>query len=224
MQRSYWRQRNCKLPFSLIPKLTPSMLDTITTCTFQVLICIFPDLIFAYRLYDVLAIEPDNGNATFSLGLAYFDLRNLNKSEELFLRTLEIAPNDTGTLYDLGVMLTETGRYSEALEYLQLLQQVKPDHLDGAAQLGTCYLQMKESENARKAFESVLGRDPTHPMALNNLGKIIYHCRKKRVTLTQLGLSISAASSLPNNVHTRRSITLLDQYYYNFRQNHSITG
>lgn len=120
-----------------------------------------------------MAFEPENGNATFSLGLAYFDLRNLNKSEEMFLRTLEIAPNDTGTLYNLGVMLTETERYSEAVEYLKLLQQVKPDHLDGVAQLGTCYFQLKQYENARKAFESVLGRDPTHPIAFNNLGKIM---------------------------------------------------
>ena len=64
-----------------------------------------------FSLHDVLAVEPDNGNASFSLGLIYYDLHNYSSAEKWFLRSLELAPNDSGSLYNLGVMLTGEKRY-----------------------------------------------------------------------------------------------------------------
>ena len=43
-------------------------------------------------MLSVLAVEPDNGNATLCLGLAYYGLENYSKAEEVFKRTLEITP------------------------------------------------------------------------------------------------------------------------------------
>lgn len=67
-------------------------------------------------LHDVVSIEPGNGNASFSLGLIYYDLQNHTEAERWFLRSLELAPNDAGSLYNLGVMFTELSKYK--LNYL----------------------------------------------------------------------------------------------------------
>ena len=48
--------------------------------------------------------DPENGNATFCRGLIHYDLKNYTMTEDLFLQTLEIAPDDPGALYNLGVL------------------------------------------------------------------------------------------------------------------------
>ena len=62
----------------------------------------------------MIAVEPENGNATLSLGLIYYDLKDSTKAEELFRRTLEITPDDVGMLYNLAMILSGRGQYSEA--------------------------------------------------------------------------------------------------------------
>ena len=57
---------------------------------------------------EVLSVEPDNGNASYSLGLVYYDLKNYSMAELFFLRALEAAPTDRRILYNLGVTLSGT--------------------------------------------------------------------------------------------------------------------
>lgn len=56
------------------------------------------------RLIDVLEEDPENGNATFCRGLVQYDLNNYTMTVELFLQTLNITPNHSGALYNLGVL------------------------------------------------------------------------------------------------------------------------
>ncbi len=61
-------------------------------------------------LLEVLEVEPDNGNATFSLGIVYTDLGRKEEGEVWYKKALAITPNHGGSLYNLGVGLTEGGR------------------------------------------------------------------------------------------------------------------
>ena len=54
--------------------------------------------------------EPNNGNATFSLGLVYAEQGKDDDAEDYYNRTLSISPHDRGTLYNLAVLLTRQGR------------------------------------------------------------------------------------------------------------------
>lgn len=56
------------------------------------------------RLEEVIEEDPGNGNATFSRGLIHYDLKNYTMTEDFFLQTLEITPDDPKTLYNLGVL------------------------------------------------------------------------------------------------------------------------
>ena len=62
------------------------------------------------RLLRVLELEPTNGNATFCLGLVYFDLNDLSQAEDRFLQALDMSPGHPGTLYNLGVVLSQQER------------------------------------------------------------------------------------------------------------------
>lgn len=63
------------------------------------------------RLQGVLSIEPQNVRATSNLALIYLDLRNLEKSEQMFLRTLQIDPTYRSSIYNLGVLYNHQQRY-----------------------------------------------------------------------------------------------------------------
>ena len=61
-------------------------------------------------LHNVLEEDPTNGNATFSLGLVYYDMKDFTRAEQTYLQALQLAPNDPGTLYNMGVMMTSQDR------------------------------------------------------------------------------------------------------------------
>ena len=58
----------------------------------------------------MLEEDPDNGNATFSLGLVYAEQGKDDDAEDYYNRTLSISPHDRGTLFNLGMLLTQQGR------------------------------------------------------------------------------------------------------------------
>lgn len=64
-------------------------------------------------------------------------------------------------------------RWFEAIPYLKHLVSLKPDHVDGLSQLGTCYLQSGERQAAAAVFNRVLNEDPDHLQALQNLGETL---------------------------------------------------
>jgi len=126
----------------------------------------------AHRLFDVLAAEPMNGNATMCMGLVCFGLKKYNEAKEMFTRTLEISPRDESALYNLAVVHKQLGNCSGAVKYFSTLLTLRPDHPKAPTELGTCYLQMKEWKKGREIFEKVLRKDPTNKVALNNLGEL----------------------------------------------------
>ena len=83
-------------------------------------------------------------------------------------------PGHQSILYDLGVLLQNTEDYPQALQYLTQLVELYPDHLNGASQLGACYMRMKELEKAQEIFEGILRKDPAHMTTLNNLGEPLW--------------------------------------------------
>lgn len=130
-------------------------------------ICTFP----LHSLLEVIAHQPDDENANFCLGLLYYSLSDMNKAEKMFRRSLQINPNNPSVLFNLGFVLATLERCSEAIEPLTRLYELHPQHMNGATQLGTCYMKTGEKQKARSIFESMLRTDPTQKNALNNLGK-----------------------------------------------------
>ena len=129
-----------------------------------------------YRLDDVLAVDPMNGNATMCMGLVCYGLKKFDKAVEMFSRTLDISPQHKNALFNLAKTYKQLSNFSAAAKYFNMLLTVFPDHPRATLELGDCYMRMKEREKAREIYEAVLRKDPANKVALNNLGKrgIIY--------------------------------------------------
>lgn len=124
-----------------------------------------------YRLDDVLAADPTNGNATMCMGLVYYGLKKFDKAVEMFSRTLDISPQHKNALFNLAMTYKQLSNFSAAAKYFNMLLTIFPDHLRATLELGGCYMRMKEREKAREIYEEVLRKDPANKVALNNLGK-----------------------------------------------------
>ena len=129
--------------------------------------------LLVYRFESVLSIEPQNARAASNLALIYLDLQDMEKSEEMFLRTLQIDPTYRSTLYNLGVLYNRQRKYKEAMELLSKLATLYPDHLNGVQLLGDCFLRLQQQQKAEEMYKLVLRQNPNHTTALHNLGQFI---------------------------------------------------
>jgi tetratricopeptide (TPR) repeat protein len=73
----------------------------------------------------------------------------LLRRENMFLQVLEIDPDDNLALYGLGSIRLETGKFEEAIHYLQKVVQVDPSYAVAYLSLGKAYNAIGRKEYAR---------------------------------------------------------------------------
>lgn len=72
--------------------------------------------------------NPNDTDAIRTLANLNFDIQNWQRAQELYSRYLEIRPNDPDVMVDLGVTHRELGRFTDALDLFQQVQQQNPNH------------------------------------------------------------------------------------------------
>ena len=122
------------------------------------------------RLEQLVVLDPDNSKASFHLALLYLDLKDIENSEQMFLRTLRIQPNYRSALYNLGLLYNHLHKYTEAVNQLSKLAAMYPDHINGVQLLGDCFMRLQQPQKAKEMYELVLSQNPKHVTALHNLG------------------------------------------------------
>ena len=126
------------------------------------------------RLEQVLALYPDYADAKKNLPVILRDggkyygekVHDIEKSEALLLRSLELAPNDDTTIRLLGIVNGIKQNYPKALEYFEQYRQKNPDSASSYVNLGTTYQNMGDKDKARYYYDKATEIDPK---ALNQL-------------------------------------------------------
>jgi tetratricopeptide (TPR) repeat protein len=67
---------------------------------------------------EAIRLDPHLADAYRNLGFLLWSARHLNQSNQAFLSALEVEPGDAHTLFDLGEIELQQGRYKEALAHL----------------------------------------------------------------------------------------------------------
>jgi len=118
----------------------------------------------------VLAVDPDNAEASRGLGDVALIRGDLAEAGKRYARVLELDGGDAAALSKLGVVRVRTGQAEEAIGLFR--RAVESDPKNGEALL---YLAGALASNGRSAeavpyFERALAAGPRTPMALNGLG------------------------------------------------------
>lgn len=74
----------------------------------------------------IITLEPDNYRAHYNLGIAFFNLEDINNAKNSFERALKIKPDYKYCFYNLGLIYEEVEKFDKALEYYEKALEI--DH------------------------------------------------------------------------------------------------
>lgn len=110
--------------------------------------------------------EKETAEAWEALGCAYLRKREYDEAEEHLRRARSYAPRNASVLRNLSVLLSRTGRGSEAFQLLKEAHELDgSDYLTTFA-LASTYRAMGDRDNARTHFEELLSFFPALPEAV----------------------------------------------------------
>lgn len=114
--------------------------------------------------------KDDNERVYFNLGMLSMDGGNVEAAERYFLRAIEIKPDFRSALFNLALLLSETGRAVDSAPYLNQLIQHHPDHIKGLILLGDLYVNhLHDLRSAERCYRKILRLDPANVQGLHNL-------------------------------------------------------
>lgn len=117
---------------------------------------------------QTLKINPQFQDASNNLAVALRDAgrkagekeNNIQKAEQLLLRSLSVSPKDTETLRLLGISYGLSGRHAQAIEYFSKITQLEPKNAAAFMNLSSAYNYNGDPVNAQKYKAIALQLDP----------------------------------------------------------------
>ena len=72
-------------------------------------------------------------------------------------------PKNELALFNMGMLSIQSGQYDRAVERLEELVKINPQHTQGNLLLGIAYMESKQRKKAKEQFEKVklLDKDPS---------------------------------------------------------------
>ena len=112
------------------------------------------------RLKDVIAADPKNPYAFHLLGIALYEVGQLQGARDAYQATLRLAPDHLGARVHLSHVLREMGDSKAALrEGMEALRRFPSDG-DALHAIGLAYLARDDKTAARKYLEAFLETGP----------------------------------------------------------------
>lgn len=135
-----------------------------------------------------------------SISLDLIELNNLAVEKGLEGKYMEAAADfrqiiakDAGiyqTQYNLGRCLVALGQNDEAIEVLNNVIKIKPDHVDAQASIGEAYYQKRMFAESLVYFRRAVELDPNDVVSGNNLGVVLYQLKNFKESLKYLNIAI----------------------------------
>jgi len=95
------------------------------------------------------------------------------------MRKMEENPNDPQVLLELANTFMMMQAWDKALEFVTQADKAAPGSLDVQRAMGMVRFQRKEYDQAKKAFETVLKKDPDDVLGHYNMGVLLKHYMNK---------------------------------------------
>ncbi len=110
--------------------------------------------------------DPKNREAWVSLGNAYFDSQQPQKSVEAYAKALALNGDDPDVLTDQGVMFRELHQPAKALANFEKAQKLNPQHLPSLFNIGIVYASdLNKPAEAEAAWNKVIAMAPSSQQA-----------------------------------------------------------
>ena len=155
-------------------------------------------------------------------GIEHHRAGRIAEAEAAYRRALEQEADCADALNLLGVVLCQTGRNQQAVQYLERAVKLRPQDAACRNNLGLALQAAGAPEAAEKAFRRALALDPAYPEAHNNLGNLLLNQGRTeeaiahyRQALTLRPAYAHAANNLGNALRRARRLGEAEASYRN---------
>ena len=114
--------------------------------------------------------EPENLEIKTKMAMTYLTSANPMQGITMLREVLTKDPKNELALFNMGMLSIQSGQYDRAVERLEQLVEINPEHIQGHLLLGVALMNSGEKESARAEFEKVkkMDKDPAVQATVNS--------------------------------------------------------
>lgn len=134
----------------------------------------------AEKLYNqALKLDDNNMPAWSGLGsVLYQDPRRMHEAEEAARRAIMLAPEQAGLWFNLGLTLTNQGRWKNAEETFFKAVELDPGRAQAWQMLGYARLMLKQPHEAEQALRTAIQLEPSAASNWSNLAGALWQLER----------------------------------------------
>jgi tetratricopeptide (TPR) repeat protein len=164
----------------------------------------------AFDFEQVIAGDPENGEAWYALGLTYVDMEQDSKARRTFRRLLAIHPTYENAHTELGAISERQQEYQQAISDYAAEVSAHPDSAHAHYRLGYLYQASRDdlgtaSEHLARAVEL----DRTNADAHVEYGRVLYRLDRLRAAADQFEHALKLD---PRNLTANFNLAMVYQY------------
>ena len=116
---------------------------------------------------------------------------DMERAVEINQNLCKAAPHNLDYAYELGVLLNQSGKYTEAINVLTNVTNSNPSHGDAYNERGLSYKNLKETQLAQNDFLKSIVITPSNPKGRVNLGNLLCDFGQYKEALEQYRLALN---------------------------------
>lgn len=124
-------------------------------------------------------------------------------------------PDNFALNVQMGNLLFDSGKFSDAAPYYEKALEVNPNAPDVIVDLGVCYFNLQDYPKAKGQFERALQLNPQHVNALYNSGVVFLQLGEKEQVIHYWSRLMEVA---PNSPQAARAIQILNESHQNMQE------
>ena len=125
-------------------------------------------------------------------------------------------PNNVTLNVQMGNLLFDSQKFSEAVPYYETALKFEPDNPDVIVDLGVCYFNLDEFKKAKGFFQQALDINPNHVNALYNIGVVAVRLKEMDVLMESWSKLVEVA---PGSPQAAQASQILDEIHSNVQEN-----
>lgn len=159
------------------------------------------------KLEKAVKLAPENFDANFSLGRAYFGNGDFVNSAKFFARSAEIQPKNLQAKFFLATTLERAGNLQEALKQYRAVVKLDENYAEGNLGLGVLLINLEGDKSAEglKALQKAISINGNLYEARLALGKTLVKLNRSEEAVEHLK---KAAELVPNNPEPHYQLAL----------------
>jgi tetratricopeptide (TPR) repeat protein len=128
---------------------------------------------------QVLELAPDWVEAHINLGVALYQMGQIDDARAEFLSAVQLDPWNGISRYNLGCVLEEQGEIKAAIDHLRRAARAMPSHADVRFNLALAYEKRGQRRLAREQWTLYLRHSPNGPWADQARARLRHYSRRK---------------------------------------------